>query len=70
MKIGQFVQRHIRDIFEYCEARDPAEFSRLQDKDYSKKTFDINYPFCTAVEKLVMKRAGFLILILMSVLVA
>lgn len=52
MKIGRLVKRHIREVFEYCEAHDSAEFNRLQDRHYSKKTFDINYPFCTAVEKI------------------
>ncbi len=52
MKIGKIVQRHIREIFEYCEAHDADEFNRLQDILYSKKTFDINYPFCSAVKKI------------------
>ncbi|MDO5706264.1 MAG: HNH endonuclease signature motif containing protein [Paracoccus sp. (in: a-proteobacteria)] len=46
MKIGQFVQRNITTIFDYCETRDPAELGRLQDARYSKEIFDINYPFC------------------------
>lgn len=49
MKIGQFVRRHIAAIFEFCETVDPAEFPRLQDRDYSKAAFDINYPFCKPV---------------------
>ena len=46
MKIGKIVQHHIPAIFEYCETKDPAEFTRLQDSDYSKAVLDINYPFC------------------------
>ena len=52
MKIGQVVKRHIHKIFDYCNAQDATEFARLQDPQYSKKTFDINYPFCSAVAKI------------------
>lgn len=52
MKIGQFVRQHVPAIFEYCETSDPAEFSRLQDPQFSKETFDINYPFCRQVAKI------------------
>lgn len=52
MKIGQFVRHSIPAIFQYCETRDPTEFSRLQDYRYSKETFDINYPFCKPVSKI------------------
>jgi hypothetical protein len=45
MKIGKLVQNAIPDILAYCETHDPAELLRLQDADYSKRTFDINYPF-------------------------
>ncbi|PCJ00115.1 MAG: HNH endonuclease [Alphaproteobacteria bacterium] len=45
MKIGEFVRSYIEKIFEYCE-ENPDEFKRLQDKEYSKDIFDINYPFC------------------------
>lgn len=52
MKIGQFVKRNVRAIFQYCETSDPSEFARLQDPQYSKETFDINYPFCKPVSKI------------------
>ncbi len=45
MKIGEFVRQYIEKIFEYCE-ENPEEFLQLQDKEYSKNTFGINYPFC------------------------
>jgi len=53
MKIGQFVKRNVPAIFQYCETSDPSEFARLQDTQYSKETFDINYPFCKPVSKMV-----------------
>lgn len=46
MKIGQFVRRAIPVVFNYCEEIDQEEFMRLQDRRYSKETFDINFPFC------------------------
>lgn len=49
MKIGKLVQYHIEKVFQYCESIEHEELSRLQDKKYSKKTFGINYPFCTEV---------------------
>lgn len=49
MKIGQFVKRNVPVVFQYCETIDPSEFARLQDPQYSKETFDINYPFCKPV---------------------
>lgn len=52
MKIGQFVKRNVPAIFQYCETSDPSEFARLQDPQYSKETFDINYPFCKPVSKI------------------
>lgn len=52
MKIGQFVKRHVPAIFDYCETSDPSEFARLQDPQYSKETFDINFPFCKPVSKI------------------
>jgi 5-methylcytosine-specific restriction endonuclease McrA len=52
MKIGQFVKRNVPAIFQYCETSDPSEFARLQDRQYSKETFDINYPFCKPVSKI------------------
>lgn len=49
MKIGQFVQLHIKKIFHYCETVDHEELSRLMDATYSKRTFDINFPICTEI---------------------
>lgn len=50
MKIGRVVQAHIPKIFRHCDRVDHAEFDRLCDKGYSKKTFDINFPFCKPVD--------------------
>lgn len=52
MKIGQFVTRNVPAIFQHCETDDPSEFTRLQDPQYSKETFDINYPFCKPISKI------------------
>lgn len=49
--IGKLIQHSIPAIFEYCETQDPTEFARLQDQQYSKETFNINYPFCQPVTK-------------------
>lgn len=46
MKIGVIVRQYIPEVFSYCEKQDPSEFNRLQNPEYSKNTFDINYPFC------------------------
>lgn len=46
MKIGELVKSHIEKIFHYCETFDQEELERLMGKEYSKKTFNINYPFC------------------------
>ncbi len=46
MKIGQLVKLHIKKIFKHCEVTDHSELTRLTDNKYSKKHFDINYPFC------------------------
>jgi 5-methylcytosine-specific restriction endonuclease McrA len=46
MKIGQLVKSHIKDIFRYCDTVDHEELPRLMDENYSKKTLDINFPFC------------------------
>ena len=51
IKIGKFVQQYIKKIFDYCE-QNPDEFERLQDIDYSKYTFGINYPFCNQAAKI------------------
>lgn len=46
MKIGELVKSYIPKIFEYCKNVDPKELEKLMDKDYSNKTFGINFPFC------------------------
>lgn len=40
--IGEFVRAHLPQIFEYCE-RNPAELTRLQDKQYCRDTFHQSY---------------------------
>jgi 5-methylcytosine-specific restriction endonuclease McrA len=52
MRIGQFVKSHIKDIFQHCDTADHEEFIRLMDDNYSKKTFDINFPFCKEASKI------------------
>lgn len=52
MKIGKLVKSFIKKIFYYCETINHAELSNLMDGYYSKKTFDINFPFCTEVSKI------------------
>ena len=49
MKIGKLVKHHIEKVFKHCEAIDHEELERLQDKGYSKKTFNISFPFCSEV---------------------
>jgi len=49
MKIGQLVQNHIGKIQRYCESN-PDELPRLVDAIYSKRTFNLNYPFGAAVD--------------------
>lgn len=46
IKIGTLVKNHIKKIFQYCETQDRDELFRLMDKEYSKRVFNINYPFC------------------------
>lgn len=46
MKISQLVQLHIKKIFHYCDTVNHNELLNLMDDKYSKKTFDINFPFC------------------------
>ena len=48
MKIGPLVKKFIPEIIKYCEKVDLSEIQRLQDEDYCKKTFNINYPFWTS----------------------
>ena len=46
MKIAELVKKYTKTIFDYCEQMNPGELNNLLDRDYSKKTFNINYPFC------------------------
>ncbi len=46
MLIGEFVRSQIDKIFQYCEKKDRDELFRLMDKEYSKRTFNIGFPFC------------------------
>jgi len=52
MKIGQFVQMHIKKIFHYCDTVNHEELMRLMDDKYSKKTFKIGFPFCAEVSSI------------------
>lgn len=50
--IGRLVRRHVPDILRYCDAVDHDELDRLMDASYAKRTFGINWPFCTPVEEI------------------
>ncbi|SED99654.1 Swt1 family HEPN domain-containing protein [Polaribacter dokdonensis] len=54
MKIGQLVKTYVPLIFNYCSSKDNAELDRLSDKEYSKKIFGINYPFCARIDAPIM----------------
>ncbi len=46
MRIGQFVKHFVPDIIHYCVEKDPHEIEKLQDLEYSRKTFGLSsYPF-------------------------
>jgi hypothetical protein len=45
MPIGVFVRNYLTEIFEYCK-RHPDELSRLMKREYSKTTFNLDWPFC------------------------
>ncbi|TKF32276.1 HNH endonuclease [Vibrio kanaloae] len=45
MKVGKLVQLLLPKVIEYCEQNDHTEFERLCDAGYSKRTFNINFPF-------------------------
>ena len=49
MKIGELVRKYIPKIFAYCE-KNPNELNNLQNKEYSKQNFGINFPFCLEAE--------------------
>jgi hypothetical protein len=46
MQIGEYVRHFIDQIFKN------DEIEQLQDKEYSKKNFGINYPFCMDIERI------------------
>lgn len=54
MKIGQLVKTYAPLIFNYCSSTDSSELDRLLNKEYSKITFGINYPFCARIDDLVL----------------
>lgn len=53
MLIGELVKDHIYKIFQYCETEDRDELFQLMDKEYSKRMFNINFPFCKKVELII-----------------
>ncbi|EIU6778014.1 HNH endonuclease [Vibrio parahaemolyticus] len=52
MKIGKLVQALLPKILEYCEQRNHTEFERLCDADYSKRNFNLNFPFLIPISSL------------------
>ncbi|ODW58663.1 HNH endonuclease [Vibrio parahaemolyticus] len=52
MKIGKLVQSLLPRVLEYCEQQSHKEFERLCDADYSKRTFNINFPFLVPISNL------------------
>lgn len=55
--IGELVKDHISKIFHYCETQDRDELFRLMDKGYSKRKFNIGYPFCKELSLLTEKES-------------
>ncbi|MFD1315226.1 Swt1 family HEPN domain-containing protein [Namhaeicola litoreus] len=53
MLIGELVKTHVDKIFQYCETKDRDELFHLMDKEYSKRTFNINFPFCKEYNQIV-----------------
>lgn len=49
MAIGRLVKGHLGDIFAYCDSKDHAEIDRLLNREYSKQTFGLSFPFCKEV---------------------
>ena len=45
MKIGKLVKSNIGNILDYCNNKNRKEINLLLNLEYSKKTFDINFPF-------------------------
>ena len=52
MKVGKLVQLLLPKILEYCEHHSHKEVERLCDADYSKRTFNINFPFLIEISNL------------------
>lgn len=52
MKIGEIVKLNIGRIFAFCNTEDHSELDLLLDINYSKKIFNINFPFCIELEKI------------------
>jgi 5-methylcytosine-specific restriction endonuclease McrA len=52
MKIGEFVKAQLRAIIDSCESGDHGELDRLLDAEYSKATFNLNFPFCADTDDL------------------
>lgn len=49
MKIGKHVQQYINQIFDKC---DDEQLNSLLDREYSRETFNIGFPFCIEIEPL------------------
>jgi len=45
VKIGKLVKYYIPRIVAYCTEHNPNELENLQKKEYSKKSFGVNWPF-------------------------
>ncbi|NVC93102.1 HNH endonuclease [Vibrio natriegens] len=52
MKLGKLVQALLPKILEYCEQKSHNEFECLCDADYSKRTFNLNFPLLVPVSNL------------------
>lgn len=50
MIIGKLVKDNILRIYHYCETQDKDELFNLMNKEYSKRIFNINFPFCKEVD--------------------
>jgi len=50
MAVGKLVKGHLSLIFAYCETSEHQEIQSLLDRQYSKATFGLSFPFCKDVE--------------------
>jgi hypothetical protein len=57
MKIGELVKLYIEQIFEFCEKNDLKELKLLMDNEYSKSTFNLQFPFCSEVSNISEKNS-------------